>query len=353
MMTDILTGFLKATRLVKRRRPLSAAMALQEIWNPTKPKSKARKPSAATTAKRSRAAATKPPRRPAPGTFIEGRHEAKAGALRYRLYTPTGSSRRRMPLVVMLHGCTQNAHDLATGTRMNRLADELGFLVLYPEQSTEANFARCWNWHDPANQSRGRGEPAIIASLTRHIARLSHANPARIYIAGISAGGAAAAIIGAAYPDLFVAVGVHSGVAVGDIRSLRAAMAAMRGKAGAGSVEKLPRQLPTIVFHGDKDGVVHPSNASAFLRNLERSDIGPLTSRASRGAVASGRDYTKRSYCDRNGRIMLENWAIHGSGHGWSGGSSLGTHTDPSGPDASREMVRFFLARRRGLPSIG
>lgn len=344
MMTDILTGFLKATRLVKKRRPLSAALALQEIWNPTKPKSKARKPS---VAKPSRAPSSKQPQRPAPGSFVEGRHEAKAGALSYRLYTPTGSSRRRMPLVVMLHGCTQNAHDLATGTRMNRLADELGFLVLYPEQSTEANFARCWNWHDPANQSRGRGEPAVIASLTRHVAKLCHANPARIYIAGISAGGAAAAITGAAYPDLFVAVGVHSGVAVGDIRSLRAAMAAMRGKAGSGSAEKLPRQLPTIVFHGDKDSVVHPSNAAAFLRNLERSDIGPLTCRASRGAVAGGRDYVKRSYCDRGGRIMLEDWTVHGSGHGWSGGSSLGTHTDPSGPDASREMVRFFLARRR------
>lgn len=346
-MTDLFKTALKVTRLVKRRKPLSAAIALQELFTPTvaKPrKAKAAKKGKITGA--GRASATSP--KPAPGTFTSGEFSCSQGSLSYKLYTPIGSSRRRMPLIVMLHGCSQTADDFATGTRMNSIADEQGFLVLYPQQSTSGNVARCWNWHDPRNQSRGKGEPAVIAALTRHAMALCRANPARIYIAGISAGGAAAAIAGAAYPDLYVAVGVHSAVARGDIRSLSAAIAAMRGKGGAAPSTKLPRQLPTIVFHGDKDRVVHASNAGGFLTNLERSNAGPLVSRAYRGRSGKGRDYTRRIYKDRSGETVLEDWIVHGSGHSWSGGSAAGSHTDPAGPDAAREMVRFFLARRRG-----
>ena len=230
---------------------------------------------------------------------------------------------------------------------MNRLADELGFLVLYPEQSQKANFARCWNWHAPENQGRGSGEAGMIAALTRHVITLCNANRTRVYIAGISAGGAMAAIVGAAYPDLFVAVGVHSGVPRGDIRSLRAALAAMQGKAGAMPTARLPRQLPTIVFHGDQDKVVHPSNAGGFLHNLERAGMGPLTLRSLPGKSDGGRDFSRRVYQDRLGTVLLEDWTIHGSGHSWSGGNPMASHTDPAGPDASREMLRFFLARRR------
>ena len=334
-MTDLFRTALKVTRLVKRRKPLSAAMALQELFTPNKPKSsKPKRPSNA--------------RRPPPGSVTNGEFSCAHGTLGYRLYTPTGSARRRLPLIVMLHGCSQTADDLARGTRMNRLADEQGFLVLYPQQSAAANVARCWNWHDPRNQSRGKGEPAIIAALTRHAIALGRANPARVYIAGLSAGGSAAAIIGAAYPDLYVAVGVHSAVARGNIRSLAAALSAMRGKGGAAPSGKLPRQLPTIVFHGDKDRVVHASNAGGFLTNLERSNAGPLVSRSHRGRSERGRDYTRRIYQDRSGATLLEDWTVHDSGHSWSGGSGLEPHTDPDGPDASREMVRFFLARRRG-----
>ncbi|PHQ63974.1 MAG: esterase [Sphingobium sp.] len=350
-MTDLLKTFLKATRLVKKRRPLSAAFALQDMLKPPPSPAKKKRPKTATRplVARARRPAKDTPSRPAPGSFITGRHETRYGAIGYKLYTPEGSSRRRMPLVVMLHGCTQTADDFATGTRMNRLADELGFLVLYPEQSQNANFARCWNWHDPENQSRGGGEAGMIAALTRHVMSLCNANRSRIYIAGISAGGAAATIVGAAYPDLYVAVGVHSAVPQGDIRSLRAALAAMQGKGGAIQTAKLPRQLPTIVFHGDKDRVVHPSNASGFLRNLERTSVGPLTLRTLAGRSEGGRDFTRRIYQDRFKTVLLEDWTIHGSGHSWSGGSAMASHTDPAGPDASREMLRFFLARRRAL----
>jgi poly(hydroxyalkanoate) depolymerase family esterase len=338
-MIDPFKTALKVTRLLKRRKPLSAALAVQELLTPGTMKS--RNNAARKTATGSR------PRRPAPGSFISGEFRCAHGGLHYRMYTPIGSTRRRMPLVVMLHGCSQTAEGLAVDTRMNRIADEQGFLVLYPQQSTRANVARCWNWHDPKNQSRGEGEPAIIASLTRHAMALGRANPARIYIAGISAGGSAAAITGAAYPDLYVAVGVHSAVARGGIRSLGAALSAMRGKAGAVLSSRLPRQLPTIVFHGDNDRIVDASNAAGFLTNLERSNIGSVVSRAHRARSEGGRDYTKRIYQDHSGITLLEDWTIHGSGHSWSGGSAAGLHTDPAGPDASREMVRFFLARRR------
>ncbi|NWK95526.1 esterase [Sphingobium lactosutens] len=345
-MADLFGAMIKAGKLVKKRRPLSAALALQKALVPSPARTSAKRSKTASSSGRVRASSKTLPR-PAPGTFLDEEFNCRQGALSYRFYTPRGSARRRMPLIVMLHGCSQTATDFAAGTDMNRLADELGVLILYPQQSTAANFGRCWNWHDPANQERGRGEPAIIAALTRHAIALGRANPARVYIAGISAGGAAAAIIGAAYPDLYVAVGVHSGVPRGNVRSLSGAIAAMRGRNGPGPTGKLPRQLPTIVFHGDNDRVVHPSNATGFLTNLERSTAGPLLSRTQSGLSQGGRHYTRRIYRNPAGETLLEDWTIHGGGHRWSGGSAAGSHADPAGPDASREMLRFFLSRKR------
>lgn len=343
-MADFLKTMASAARRAKRR-PLSTVLALPRLLVPSTPKPKRkRRASASPTARRKQS--TVPPR-PAPGSFLADTFTCPQGTLDYRFYTPKGSARRRMPLVVMLHGCSQSAPDFAAGTDMNRQADEFGVLVLYPQQSPRANVGRCWNWHDPKNQARGRGEPAIIAALTRHAMSLGRANPARIYIAGISAGGTAAAIIGAAYPDLFVAVGVHSGLPLGNIRSLRSAVSAMRGNSGVQPTGKLPRQLPTIVFHGDSDRVVHPSNAGGFLRNLERSRAAPLVCKTSYGRSSGGRDYTRKIHTTRAGETLLEDWTVHGSGHGWSGGRAAGSHTDPAGPDASREMLRFFLSRRR------
>jgi poly(hydroxyalkanoate) depolymerase family esterase len=252
----------------------------------------------------------------------------------------------------MLHGCTQSAGDFALGTRMNELADERGFLVLYPQQSTAANLGRCWNWHRPGDQKRGSGEPAAIAALTLHIIGTSRANPARVYIAGISAGGAAAAIVAAAYPEIFVAVGVHSGMARGNVTTLSGALAAMRGGAGAGVADggKVPRPAPTIVFHGGRDKVVHPSNAGGFLTQLQRSSPRPITSRTERGRSKGGRDFTRTVYRQGAGEVLLEDWTVADSGHAWSGGCASGSYTDPAGPDASREMMRFFLARKRAPP---
>ena len=336
--------------MAKKGRPLSAAFILQQMMQPSvKPK----RMRAKTTAKPAKPATSRPtavvvrPPRPAPGTFMDGQFSSPHGSLGYKLFTPRGSARRRMPLVVMLHGCTQTAADFAAGTGMNALADELGFLVLYPEQSASANLGRCWNWHRLSDQRRGSGEPAVIAALTLHAIAACRANPARVYIAGISAGGAAAAITAAAYPELYVAVGVHSGLARGDITTMGGALSAMRNGAGAGAVSKTKRPPPTIIFHGDQDGVVHPSNAGGFLNHLQRSAPGPLVRRSVRGRSTGGRDFTRTTYRTNSGEILLEDWTVHGSGHAWSGGRPAGSHTDSAGPDASREMIRFFLARKR------
>jgi poly(hydroxyalkanoate) depolymerase family esterase len=344
-MADLFKILSKAARLVRKGRPMSALVAMQDELKPPAPR-RSRSPKKPPHIGAKPAAARQP--RPAPGTFGAHEFECAHGTIHFRLYTPRGPKRRNRPLVVMLHGCSQTASDFATGTGMNALADELGCLVLYPQQSQRANLARCWNWHRPKNQARGEGEPALIVALTRHVIALAAGNPKRVFIAGISAGGSAAAIIGAAYPDLFTAVGVHSGVALGTIRTLPSALAAMRGEGRARSTGRAPRPLPTIIFHGDEDRVVHPSNAAAFLNTLERSQPGPLISRTYYGKSGKGRDFTRKLYRSSGGNILLEDWTIHGSGHEWSGGSAFASYTDPRGPDASREMMRFFLSQRRG-----
>jgi poly(hydroxyalkanoate) depolymerase family esterase len=216
---------------------------------------------------------------PAPGTFVDGYVISPEGTLAYKLYTPIGSVRRKLPLVVMLHGCKQSAAEFAAGTGMNKRADEVGFLVLYPQQSASANLARCWNWHRPGDQIRGSGEPAVVAVLTRETIKTCKADSSKVYIAGISAGGAAAAIIGSAFPELFVAVGVHSGVPRGNVTTVLGAMFAMRTGAHAiekSGVKRRAKPLPTIVFHGDRDSVVHPANAKGFLADMGQYGSEPI-----------------------------------------------------------------------------
>ena len=338
-MKNPFRAFLKASRM------LSAALVLQRMALSPEPTPKRAKARAKPPKTRPRSMFPSPTR-PAPGTFVDEQFSSPNGRLAYKLYTPQGSTRRRLPLVVMLHGCTQSAADFAIGTRMNKLADEFGFLVLYPQQSASANLGRCWNWHRPGDQKRGSGEPAVIAALTRHTITTCKANTGRVYIAGISAGGAAAAIIASAYPELYVAVGVHSGVAHGNVSTLRGALSAMRTGKGVGAAGNTARPVPTIVFHGDQDSVVHPSNATGFLTHLRQSSSRSISSRAEKGRSSGGREFTRTMYRYGTAEVLLEDWIVHGSGHAWSGGSAVGSHTDPAGPDASREMVRFFLARK-------
>jgi len=333
--------------LLKASRMVSAALVLQRMALSTEPTPKRAKTGPKPPKSRAHSISSRP-RRPVPGSFADGQFSSPNGRLAYKLYNPQGSARRRLPLVVMLHGCTQSAADFAIGTRMNKLADEFGFLVLYPQQSSSANLGRCWNWHRPGDQKRGSGEPAVIAALTRHIITTCKANAARAYIAGISAGGAAAAIIASAYSELYVAVGVHSGIARGNVCTLRGALSAMRTGIGegAGVARRIARPLPTIVFHGDQDKVVHPSNATGFLTHLRQSSSLSINSRTEKGRSNGGRHFTRTMYSQGSAEVLLEDWTVHGSGHAWSGGSAAGSRTDPAGPDASREMIRFFLARK-------
>jgi poly(hydroxyalkanoate) depolymerase family esterase len=272
------------------------------------------------------------------------------GTRRYKLYIPSGYRGRPCALIVMLHGCTQSADDFAEGTRMNALAEQRTFLVAYPEQPASANTSKCWNWFKAADQQRDAGEPSLVAGITAQIVRDYAIDRGRVYVAGMSAGGAAAAVLAAAYPDVYAALAVHSGLACGLAHDVPSALAAMRsGSAdavmGAGHRPRgLARKpIPTIVFHGDRDATVNPRNGDRFARDLQTVEY---EKRVETGRVHGGRSYTQTTYTDVNGERVFEQWVIQGSGHAWSGGSAAGSYTDPKGPNASAEIVRFFLAHR-------
>jgi poly(hydroxyalkanoate) depolymerase family esterase len=285
------------------------------------------------------------PKIPEGAQFLTRSFSARAGSRTYKLYLPQSRPARGLPLVVMLHGCTQDPDDFALGSRMNGLAEEFGFLVAYPSQPGTANPSSCWNWFAPKDQMRGAGEPSIIAGLTNDIVAQYDLDPHRIFIAGLSAGGAMATVMGATYPDVYAAIGVHSGLAYGSATDVVSAYAAMRGdpvpgrKANAGNAEDAARAR-AIVFHGEADLTVHPSNAARIVEACDRRD-GDL--REVESGVSGGRRYTRTIIRDQSGSSRVEHWLVHGAGHAWSGGSPDGSFADAAGPDASREMVRFFL----------
>jgi len=267
-----------------------------------------------------------------------------AGSRTYKLFVPSGYVGQAVPLLVMLHGCKQSPDDFAAGTRMNELAEEQTFLVAYPEQSTSANASKCWNWFKALDQERGQGEPSLIAGITRQIMNDFKVESARVSVAGLSAGGAAAAIMGTAYPDLFDAVGVHSGLACGSGTDTRSAFAAMR----VGARSDLTRRsgVRTIVFHGDRDLTVNSVNGDQVIaQSKSRAD---LQVSVCQGQSPGGARYSRTVHTNGNGDEVLEHWVVHGLGHAWSGGSPAGSYTDARGPDASREMVRFFFSRPAG-----
>jgi len=294
---------------------------------------------------------------PGGGQFLTGSYTNRAGTRSYKLYVPGSYRAQALPLVVMLHGCTQNPDDFAVGTRMNELAEERACFVAYPAQAASANGSSCWNWFQAGDQRREQGEPSLIAGITGQVMRGYHVDARRVFVAGLSAGGAMAAVMGATYPDLYAAVGVHSGLAYAVARDLPSALAAMRQGGGTpvrprrdGASGSASRPLvPTIVFHGDRDTTVHPRNGDQVIAQGAAIHTGggsqaetKLTVSVQKGGVPGGRAYTRTLYLDTDGRAVMEQWLVHGAGHAWSGGSPDGSYTDPKGPDATREMLRFF-----------
>jgi poly(hydroxyalkanoate) depolymerase family esterase len=273
----------------------------------------------------------------------------EAGSRSYKLYVPSRYKGEALPLVVMLHGCTQSPDDFAAGTRMNECAEEQRLLVAYPAQPMSANPSKCWNWFEGSEQRRGQGEPSLIAGITRQIMRDFPVESGRVYVAGLSAGGAAAAIMGATYPDLYAAVGVHSGLACGAARDMPSAFAAMRNGGGPATTSAPGSRItvPTIVFHGDEDRTVNPVNGDQVIAQAKRT-MG-LETTVVCGRAAGGMSFLRTIQSDDTGRSMLEQWVLQGAGHAWSGGDPIGSYTDPRGPDASREMVRFFLQHSTGI----
>ena len=301
-----------------------------------------------------------PPPLPDGARFLTHSFACAAGTRGYNLYVPASAVHGLNGLVLMLHGCNQTPEDFATGTNMNAVAEANRLLVAYPAQTRADNAAACWNWFNPADQRRNAGEPAILAGLARTLAAEFDIPPARTFAAGLSAGGAMVAVLGATYPDLFAAIGVHSGLPAGAANDVVSAFAAMRGDSGIASVRMhteggspVPR---TIIFHGTADRTVHAGNAERVAAAATaRAPSG--ASRSERGIARSGRAYARTLHEDPQGTVAVELWMIEGAGHAWAGGNEGGSYTDPSGPDASAEMARFFLSpqsseRRRGDPGV-
>ncbi len=284
------------------------------------------------------------PRLPEGAEFLTRTFAGPGGTRSYKLYVPASAPNIR-GLVVMLHGCTQNPDDFATGTNMNAVAEANGLLVAYPAQSRSANPSNCWNWFNPGDQRRDAGEPSIIAGLTREIVAEFGLDRRRVFVAGLSAGGAMAAVMGETYPDVYTAVGVHSGLPYRAANDVMSALAAMKGAGDAPLSARAANAGPrarTIVFHGDRDRTVHPVNADRVVEAaLAHAEVRPTAT------VQQGDDRARRRettvFAGSDGIPLVEVWRIDGAGHAWSGGNPAGSFTDSEGPDASKHMVRFFL----------
>lgn len=278
------------------------------------------------------------------GEFISGSHTHAGLTRNYKLYVPPQHAGRSLPLVVMLHGCTQDPDDFAAGTDMNARAREQGFFALYPAQSQDGNAQRCWNWFSRAHQQRGSGEPALLADMTQALIKGYGIDRQRVYLAGLSAGGAMADIVAAAYPEIYAAVGVHSGLPRGAATNVAGAFAAMKnGEPASRSTAKVSdAAVPTIVFHGDADQTVHQKNGEQVIAALLHR-VASVEPTLAQGVARGGRSYTQSTYRSDTGETVAEHWSVQGAGHAWAGGSSQGSYTDAAGPDATAEMLRFFF----------
>jgi len=308
--------------------------------------------------------------------WVSGSVSNAAGSRNYVLWVPSGYDKRKSsPLVMMLHGCMQKPEDLAAISGMNLVADKNNFLVVYPEQTKEANPLLCWNWFDTKHQARDSGEPSLLAAIVQQVGSTHNVDVRRVYVAGISAGAAMAVVMGATYPDLFSGVGVMAGLAFKSATTVETGLAAMKQggpdpkqqgllafKAMADSVrDKSIRRLPVIVFHGDADPYLNPLNADQLIAQWAKTNdylddgkdndsVKSEPTRTIAGSVPAGYSYLRYVYGDRAGRLLLEKWIVKGLGHAWSGSPAAAPFADPKGPDASAEMWRFFAEATLSSP---
>jgi poly(hydroxyalkanoate) depolymerase family esterase len=290
----------------------------------------------------------RPPNTPVAACFTREHHDAPQGGREYLLFVPPYRRGKRR-LVIMLHGCHQDADAFAQATRMNLYAGKYNACIAYPTQSIHANPGKCWNWYEAAHQKRACGEPAILSDLTRHLAQTLGIEPDRIFIAGFSAGAAMAATMAVLYPELYAALGIHSGVAHGSVRDFLSALIAMQhGTMASYAPHPMHERIPTIVFHGDTDSMVHATHSEQFFGAVAAPPGMPASERWMRETVEAGNGkygYTRTMRLDARQRIFSEQWMVHGGGHAWYGGDAAASHVDPNGPDASLEMLRFFASR--------
>lgn len=304
------------------------------------------------------------------GSWADGVVTNASGSRNYKLWVPDGyTGKKNLPLVMMLHGCTQTPDDFAAATQMNAVADKNNFLVVYPEQPKAANPLKCWNWFDASHQARGQGEPSLLALVVRNVQASHKVDSQRVFVAGFSAGGAMAVIMGATYPDLFAAIGVHSGLAYQAATSLNAAMPAMsKGGDDAARLGKLAfemmgerkHSMRVILFQGAKDGAVAMVNADQVISQWvqtndyiddgkDNNSVDDVADKTTEGVVAGGYSYKKYIYNDRSRKPLMEKWLVSDMKHAWSGGAVGASYTDPKGPNAAQEMWRFF-SETRPLP---
>ncbi len=276
--------------------------------------------------------------------FRQNQFNCTAGSRAFRTYVPSTAKDGVSGIVVMLHGCTQNPEDFAVGTGMNDLAEKHRFIVLYPQQMRGDNAQSCWNWFNQGDQQRDRGEPAILAGMTQLLMEEFGVAKDRTFVAGLSAGAAMAVILGETYPDIFSAVGAHSGLPFGAAKDVPSAFAAMAGT-GAETVSRENANAPgarTIIFHGSADTTVHPSNGERIAQQVMDRSTSRLVETNEQGNT-SGLSFNRKVFTKNDGLTELEHWVVEGQGHAWSGGQPGGSYIDPKGPDASAEMIRFFF----------
>ena len=357
----------RATQLVRARGPMVATRFIQGLLRPERASSarKEQSPPAAPAEEFDAVEIVNPvvPGSPVPaapaslptasGEFLERRFSGRAGSRNYKLYVPSGDTTSPLPLLVMLHGCTQNPSDFATGTRANRWGQSRQCLVVYPEQIQRANSHRCWNWFRPLDQQAGRGEPAIIAGIVKQVVDELRVDARRVYVAGLSAGGAMAAIMAREYPELFAAAAVHSGLPAGAAHDVTSALTVMKsGRANvassAGATPAIRRIVPVIALHGDVDSTVNPANSDRLIESaveryrLLNPDV-PLQKIAQTiDATDNSRAFHRTRYSASSGASIIEQWVIRGAGHAWSGGDAAGSYADARGPDATAAILDFF-----------